>query len=223
MSKRKNGTNDEKTGRTTAVKRNRPLSAVKREGIITTAGKLFIRNGYHAVSMDMIAAAVPVSKPTLYNHFSNKEALYRAVMESRCALLSELFDEALKDKTDIRATFNRIGVHFLDVVLSPQSVGMYRVMIGASGDFPELGRIFYEAGPRKLQAMLIDYLTTLDKAGTLKVAEPKLSALCFVNMIKGNVQMKALLGLPKLPGPKARAQIVRHAVEIFLKGHGFKA
>lgn len=205
------------------VKRNRPLNAAKRDGIVDTAGRLFMENGYHAVSMDMIAAAVPVSKPTLYNHFENKEALFKAVMEDRCAALAGFFDQVLKSKADLRTTLTRMAEHFLNTVLKPDSVAMYRVMIGESGKFPELGTIFYQAGPVRLRGVMIDYLKAQDRAGTIKVPDPELSAVAFINMVKGNAQMMAMLGLEKLPGPKERARIVDHAVELFLKGHGFKA
>ena len=203
--------------------RNRPLSATKREGIIATAGRMFIENGFRAVSMDAIAAAVPVSKPTLYNHFSSKEALYTAVMEARCVALAELFDTALKDKADIRTTLTRIGEFFMSRILNPESLAMYRVMIGEAGTFPELGRIFYEAGPARVRAAMMAYLKQQHEAGVIRVPDPELSAYSFINMIKGDAQMKALLGLPKVPGPKERERIVAYAVDIFIKGHGSKS
>jgi len=42
-------------------------------------------------------------------------------------------------------------------------------------------------------------------------------------MIKGDAQMKALLGLPRVPGPKERTRIIGYAVDVFLKGHGYKS
>lgn len=42
---------------------------------------LFAAQGYAAVTMDEIAAAVGVTKPLLYNYFGNKERLYIACME----------------------------------------------------------------------------------------------------------------------------------------------
>jgi len=205
-----------------AEKRNRSLSVEKRDGIIAKAGELFIKNGFHAVSMDQIATAVPVSKPTLYNHFASKEELYKAVMEVRCNALADIFEETLKGGTGIRTTLIRIGDHFLSRVLSPESIALYRVMIGESGNFPELGRIFYDAGPSRLRAVMIDYLKAQDKAGVIKVPDPELSAFCFINMVKGDAQMRALLNVAKGPAASVRAKIVEHAVDIFLKGHGFK-
>ena len=43
--------------------------------IITTANTLFYKHGIKEVKMDDIAAALGISKRTLYKHFDNKEEL----------------------------------------------------------------------------------------------------------------------------------------------------
>ncbi len=49
--------------------------------ILAIAVKLFAAKGYSGVSMRDIADAVGISAPALYNHFSNKDVLYRAAIE----------------------------------------------------------------------------------------------------------------------------------------------
>jgi len=44
--------------------------------ILDVAGQVFARDGYHAASMDEIAALADVSKPMLYTYFGSKEGLY---------------------------------------------------------------------------------------------------------------------------------------------------
>lgn len=46
-----------------------------RQRILATAADLFYRRGITPVSMDEVAEAAQVSKPTLYNHFGSKEDL----------------------------------------------------------------------------------------------------------------------------------------------------
>jgi AcrR family transcriptional regulator len=46
---------------------------------------MFVRDGYRRASVDRIAVAAGVAKPTLYAHFGSKEALFCAV----CARLGE--------------------------------------------------------------------------------------------------------------------------------------
>ncbi len=48
----------------------------KRRLIIKTAAKIFARNGYQTTTIDAIAAALRVTKPTIYYYFDNKEDLY---------------------------------------------------------------------------------------------------------------------------------------------------
>src|SRR5215467_12718072 len=45
------------------------------EHLARTAGALFAKHGYEAVTMEQIAATADVAKGTLYNHFPVKEAV----------------------------------------------------------------------------------------------------------------------------------------------------
>src|ERR1700744_1838014 len=48
---------------------------VKREAVIRAAAHAFNRKGYHNTSLDDIAAALDVTKPTVYYYVTNKEQL----------------------------------------------------------------------------------------------------------------------------------------------------
>src|SRR4051794_11720838 len=48
--------------------------------LLEIAGKAFAADGFHAVSMDDVAAAAGVSKPVVYTHFGSKDGLYEAVV-----------------------------------------------------------------------------------------------------------------------------------------------
>ncbi|ASK79265.1 TetR family transcriptional regulator [Paraphotobacterium marinum] len=54
--------------------------ASKREQIITTALKLFYKNGFNATGIEEIRKTANVSKKTLYNHFKSKDELILAVL-----------------------------------------------------------------------------------------------------------------------------------------------
>jgi AcrR family transcriptional regulator len=52
----------------------------REQSILDAAGQVFAR-GYHAASMDEIAALADVSKPMLYAYFGSKEGLYVAYVD----------------------------------------------------------------------------------------------------------------------------------------------
>ena len=61
------------------LKMNNPNNP-KRQAILNAAKRVFIAHGYSGTSMEAIAEAAPVSKPTLYNHFKGKQELFAAVI-----------------------------------------------------------------------------------------------------------------------------------------------
>lgn len=53
----------------------------KRNAVLTTAAQLFNERGFHATSLDDIAARLHVSKPTLYYYVKNKDEILLACVD----------------------------------------------------------------------------------------------------------------------------------------------
>ncbi|SDI73186.1 TetR/AcrR family transcriptional regulator [Alteribacillus bidgolensis] len=62
-----------------------------------TALELFAENGYDGTSLSDIAKRVGIKKPSLYNHFDNKEALYFATIEDVFRAYVDYVNESLAD------------------------------------------------------------------------------------------------------------------------------
>jgi len=60
-----------------------------RETILDAAYELFYRRGYARVGVDDVAGHAQVTKRTLYNHFSSKDALLAGVLDRHHALAVE--------------------------------------------------------------------------------------------------------------------------------------
>lgn len=191
----------------------------KREQIIKVATQMFIERGYSAVTMDSIAEAAPVSKPTLYNHFENKAALFYAVMEEKTSAIFLMLKDVIEHEAPVEETLNQMGLHFLDVIMKPEAVAMYSIMISESKNFPELSKMFYEVGPRRISGLVADYLVEQHKAGRLNVPNPDLSAQIFISMIKGQHHTRSLLSLETKIPPKERAELIEYVVSVFINGH----
>jgi AcrR family transcriptional regulator len=57
-------------------------SATTRESLLAAAKELFAAGGYAATGREQIAERAGVTRGALYHHFSSKQALFRAVVES---------------------------------------------------------------------------------------------------------------------------------------------
>ena len=67
--------------------------------ILQAALEAFSQSGFYGTSINSVAEAVNIKKPSLLHHFSSKEKLYGAVLESiSTRLLSEL--EAAMDSSE---------------------------------------------------------------------------------------------------------------------------
>jgi len=64
--------------------------------ILDAAFEVFAEKGYPASTMDDIAEKVGVSKGALYLYFRSKEELFRAILDSEEAFLTEFLTQALR-------------------------------------------------------------------------------------------------------------------------------
>ncbi|MET7398278.1 helix-turn-helix domain-containing protein [Dactylosporangium sp. NPDC005572] len=93
-----------------------PAAAVRprnrRQLIVESAGRMFSERGYHAASMDEIAAGVGITAAALYRHFPNKYALFaecaNVMVDRLVAALDEVHPEA--SLADVLAAAARVTV-----------------------------------------------------------------------------------------------------------------
>ena len=195
-------------------------SICKKEQILKTAGEIFIKNGFAGSSMEAIAAAVPVSKPTLYNNFSDKKELFAAVIRTRCTNLANDMAASMVGNQAPEVVLRDIGHKFLSMLLSPESVKIHRIMITECAEFPEMARLFYKSGPERIQLLLEEYLHNQAAADRLVVENAHLSAAMFLSMVKNYIHMESMLGLRRNCQPEEREKVIDYAIRLFLKAHG---
>lgn len=95
------------TPRATAQTPGRRLRAeAKQAAILDAAEALFVSDGYELTSVDAISARAGVSKRTVYDHFGDKQTLFRSVLgrtnDAVVASVRAAIDEELVDGRDIR-------------------------------------------------------------------------------------------------------------------------
>lgn len=80
--------------------RKRRKGARTAERILDAAEELFAEHGFAGTTLRDVAARVGVRNPSLYNHFSNKESLYAAVLERGIGPVLETLSEFVEAGVD---------------------------------------------------------------------------------------------------------------------------
>ena len=91
--------------RETAASRAR---AATRERLLRSGEALFAEQGLHKVTTHDIAAHAGVAAGTFYNHFPDKQALFKVLVDSAVAELNAHFDTACAGLVDVE---DRVRAH----------------------------------------------------------------------------------------------------------------
>lgn len=129
----------------------RGLDPVKRAAILDGARTVFMREGFAQGSMDTVAAEAGVSKQTIYRHFRSKDALVEALVVAMCA---PAVLQPPPSSLPLQERLRELLLTFTAGVASPDSVRLYRAIIAEAERMPRLGRLFWEAGPRQIRAVV---------------------------------------------------------------------
>jgi len=190
----------------------------RRALLVETACEVFLEKGYGGASLDDIIAKAGGSRRNVYEWFGGKEALFAAVVhEAIGEILASLSAPELETQ-EPREALIAIGRTFVETLVSPRVLALYRVVVGESGRFPELGRAFFEAGPKRAYQRLAADLRAWGAQGKLAVPDADLAARLFLEMMKADVHMQ-LLFEPEAPVDRAAiAAQVELAVDMLLTG-----
>jgi TetR/AcrR family transcriptional regulator, repressor for uid operon len=80
----------------------RTADAERRERIIEAAERAFVRNGFHATTMQGVADEAGMSAGNLYRYFPSKEAIVEGLCELDQAELARAFGELMADNRHIK-------------------------------------------------------------------------------------------------------------------------
>jgi len=91
---------------------------VKREAVIRAAAHAFNRKGYHNTSLDDIAAALDVTKPTVYYYVTNKEQLLFECFVAGVERIRAAFREVKQLEVPARERLQAVLRHYGEAVAS---------------------------------------------------------------------------------------------------------
>ena len=197
----------------------RVKSEERRQAILDVAKELFIQRGFETTSMSEISSRVGGSKATLYNYFASKEEMFIAVMDSFGEdKISKAF-MSLDPEADIESELQKMGFHYLSFILEPEVMAI-RTMALHEASRSDIGRQFYEQGPKRGWRLIRDYLLAQRERQRLRFEDPWSCAMHLKGLLESEVVEPFGLGVISAPEPQTLRQIVERAVTVFMAAYG---
>lgn len=114
----------------------RPRDPAKNDAIQSAARESFLEKGFHASTIEDIAARAGVSKVTLYNRFGDKEALFDAMVRGEVGRMNALFEPSMDEPMPLSDRLTAIGTALLEMLFEPDHVRFDRLISGEIAQSP---------------------------------------------------------------------------------------
>lgn len=215
----------------------------KRQAILDAASAVFRETGFHNATMNAIAARLGGSKMTLYSYFPSKEAIFlevvrrlsdsknrqltsmlerppSAITEISRKLADEAYGELRGPVEDIETALCRFGRKYIAFVYSPEILSVRRVLF-AESIRSEMGRFYYENGPKKTTGLIAAFLETAMADGQLKPStDPHLAATHLRSLLNAGWYERCLFDVDVPLSAERIEKTVGDAVRVFMAAYG---
>jgi AcrR family transcriptional regulator len=186
----------------------------RRETIISAAIRLFSEKGFRGTTTRELSAAVGVSEPVLYEHFSTKHELYDAVLDriSDAALadlnvLMQQHTEQADSKAFLRGAAKALVEWFAK---EPEYT---RLLLFSALDRDSVSRVFHS----RLRARLVEVLSGFlgQQSSNRCGFDPEIVAHTFICMMAHHGLLQVLFDHRP---PHGNEEVMDQMVEIFIRG-----
>lgn len=186
--------------------------------ILDAAQELFYHQGFDETSLAMIIKQTGGSRRSIYDEFGNKQGLLMAVVQRQVTRQSKTLTLINRD-VEVKEALNQVCFKFVQGMLSPELISLFRLVVQQVVKFPELGEMINEKGLMAGVMPLVDYLSWLNEQKILSIENCYFSAQMLLEVAKGPLHTRSLL----LPNKKISDEVIKQQVDqtvtVFLNAH----
>jgi TetR/AcrR family transcriptional regulator, mexJK operon transcriptional repressor len=197
----------------------------KRSAILDGAFTVFARRGYADAGVQEIADEAGVAKPTVYNHLTDKETLYREAVTSVAEVVTaenlavvERLRAAGATLTDLEKALLDVALGLQRICCGPRSRALRFLTYGQVARFPDLVDVVVGRTSGQVSDALADRFAQLVLAGVLRRCDPTVAAEQFLVLVTGPMEARTRLGTRKVAVAEMRV-VAADAVDTFLRAY----
>jgi AcrR family transcriptional regulator len=192
--------------------------SAKRRQILDGARKLFMTLGFDGASMGEIARAAGVSKGTLYVYFTDKSALFEAIVEQeKLEQGKTVFN--LDPARDAETTLAQFGRAYIELLCRPGGGSALRTVMAIAERMPAVGKRFYEAVLAHAIRQVAAYLDARVAVGELRIDDTELAAAQFMMSCQATLFQPFIFQAKPTPGRADVDRVVDSALRMFLAAY----
>ena len=158
------------------------------------------------------------SLATLYNQFGDKQGIFLAMLDARVQFLADAMLVELQNHASLEDDLLRMGQQYGEQLVLPESLEIYRLVVGVAKKFPEVAHSFSQKGPNRARRVLADYFRERAADGEIVELDYDASAGLFLDMVRAGIQNKALIDPCHTITKEEVRKSVALATQIFLNG-----
>ena len=178
------------------------------EKVLSSAFDAFAAKGFDGATMAEIAALAGVSKRTVYERYTDKADLFRALLAWGCR--GNLAAEPPSDDLDPEDALVSHAEAVLGALMRPESIDLARIVISAAPRFPELGALFDDMTRSPSLRIVKQIARRLAKEKRISASNADQFAADFIGLLRGDTYYRALLGVASpLPQSKVKVEAQR--------------
>jgi TetR/AcrR family transcriptional regulator, mexJK operon transcriptional repressor len=181
--------------------------------VMEVATDMFVNQGFAATTLIDIALVAQVATRTLYQHFGDKEAIFREVIFARNT--AKVDPPELEDGDDLQSALIRAAHYSFEVALRPRSIELMRLMIAESARFPELMSQLTSKIFSRFTDNVARLFEQMAARGLIPDGDHAESAEYFVDLLLGNRTVMIYFGWVNA-SPSQR--VIEKKIDLFIKG-----
>ncbi|MBR0757930.1 TetR/AcrR family transcriptional regulator [Bradyrhizobium jicamae] len=201
----------------------RDAAIARDQRLIEVATRLFLERGFDATSVDAVAEAARISKPTLYAQYGDKRGLFAAVLRRQIALWLAPLAAAARDMQDDKSSdlsveqrLIELGRQLLSLHCEADAVAFSRILTAQAINFPEVAKLAVDEGWSKALSTTAEFFDHLVACGALDLEDTTIAAETFLNMVVGHTHRMATFGIPiDVKDAEKRVQV---SIRLFVAG-----
>lgn len=171
----------ERTSSNASPKPTRARTAVVKRAVLDAAAKLFAERGFAGATLRDIADTLGMSRPGLYYHFPNKEALLEAIVEevtlSSMKNMQNAAQQALENPLDALRMLLQININW-----TLEHSTLFRLLDRIEGELPKELFAKHTEAKRTILEQLTEIIDRGVLSGQFRPVDPRMAAFALIGM-----------------------------------------